>query len=183
MKSLDDFRKSNVSEGHVATSDFYLNNIVDPYTGKITLKKTRRSYMDFGHNKYPKYIGIPPEVGERDPQLHREELTEAKKSVADPPMMLVLKRQAIRYYPNNTKIALYYSDKLNQHFSVPYSDAGYGSPIQAESGILNRLTDEMSELYEALNDENKKRMLSKLFESEEDFKKIETFAYNWKHKC
>jgi len=190
MKSLDDFKKGLVTtEGHKALADYYLRNEVDPYTGKITLRKTREGYMDFGHNNYPKRIAIPPKVGEDESTLKKESLEEAKKvskkSVIDPPLLLVLKRQAIRYYPNNTKIALYYSDKLKQHFSVPYSDSGYGSPIQAEEedSVLNRLTPEMSELYEHLNESNKQRMLNRIFESEDEFNRIAEFAKKWSEKC
>jgi len=37
-----------------------------------------------------------------------------------PPFVLLLKRQAIRIYPNNTKIALYYNEKLGKYFSIPF---------------------------------------------------------------
>ena len=50
----------------------------------------------------------------------------------DPPYTLLLKREAIRMYPNGTKIALYYSKKLDKYFSVPY-DAG--AAIQAEETV------------------------------------------------
>jgi hypothetical protein len=50
----------------------------------------------------------------------------------DPPYTLLLKREAIRMYPNGTKIALYYSKKLDKYFSVPY-DAS--ASIQAEETI------------------------------------------------
>jgi hypothetical protein len=49
----------------------------------------------------------------------------------DPPFVLVLKRKAIRLYPNRTKIALYYNQKLDKYFSIPYG-AGVESPVQAE---------------------------------------------------
>lgn len=44
----------------------------------------------------------------------------------EPPPLVVLRRKAIRMYPFNTKVALYYSDKLNRYFSVPYQDMGDG---------------------------------------------------------
>jgi hypothetical protein len=51
----------------------------------------------------------------------------------DPPTVLLLKRKAIRMYPNGTKIALYFNDRLNKYFSVPYSeDIKISSSIQAE---------------------------------------------------
>lgn len=51
----------------------------------------------------------------------------------DPPFTLVLKRKAIRMYPNDTKIALYYNDRLKKYFSIPYSDKeNIDAPVQAE---------------------------------------------------
>ena len=55
---------------------------------------------------------------------------------ADPPFVLVLKRKAIRLYPNKTKIALYYNQKLDKYFSIPYG-AGIESPVQSESVMVN----------------------------------------------
>lgn len=37
------------------------------------------------------------------------------------PMILVMQRKSIRMFPNNTKVALYYSDVLDKYFTV--SDA------------------------------------------------------------
>ena len=51
----------------------------------------------------------------------------------DPPMVLVIKRKAIRMYPDGTRIALYFSDKLKKYFSVPYQyGPGMDAAIQAE---------------------------------------------------
>ena len=52
----------------------------------------------------------------------------------DPPFVLVLKRKSIRLYPNNTKIALYYNQKLDKYFSIPYG-GGVDAPVQAEETI------------------------------------------------
>jgi hypothetical protein len=52
----------------------------------------------------------------------------------DPPFVLVLKRKAIRMYPNNTRIALYYNDKLKKYFTIPYStEKDVDGPIQAQN--------------------------------------------------
>jgi len=52
----------------------------------------------------------------------------------DPPFVLVLKRRAIRMYPDKTKVALYYSKTLDKYFSVPYGGP-LGAAIQAEETI------------------------------------------------
>jgi hypothetical protein len=52
--------------------------------------------------------------------IQTDSITESKENVEDPPFVLMLKRKAIRLYPNKTKIALYYNQKLDKYFSVPY---------------------------------------------------------------
>jgi hypothetical protein len=51
---------------------------------------------------------------------------------SDPPFVLVLKRRAIRLYPNKTKVALYYNQKLNKYFTIPYGPDVSAQPLQAE---------------------------------------------------
>ena len=58
------------------------------------------------------------------------ELTEAKAS-DEPPFVLLLKRKAIRMYPDKTKVALYYNKQLDKYFSVPYG-TDVSAAIQAE---------------------------------------------------
>jgi hypothetical protein len=52
---------------------------------------------------------------------------------ADPPFVLVLKRKAIRLYPNKTKVALYYAPKIDRHFTIPYGPNFRDLPMSAES--------------------------------------------------
>lgn len=62
------------------------------------------------------------------------EMNEGYAKPSEPPPVLVLKRKAIRIYPNETRIALYYNDKLGKYFSVPYSshqEIGQ-APIQSD---------------------------------------------------
>ena len=69
-----------------------------------------------------------------DPEQVKEEILQLDEST-DPPYVLVLKRRAIRLYPDGTKVALYYSDRLNKIFSVPYSTS-MQPVIQAEETIV-----------------------------------------------
>lgn len=64
-------------------------------------------------------------------QAVREEYEELNEDVGDPPFVLVLKRKAIRLYPNGEKVALYYNNKIKKYFSVPYGP-GVDTNIQAE---------------------------------------------------
>ena len=66
------------------------------------------------------------------PQVKEEALDENVLQ-RDPPAVLVLRRKNIRSFSNDTYIALYYNDKLNKYFSIPYStNSDINSPIQAE---------------------------------------------------
>ena len=40
----------------------------------------------------------------------------------DIPTVLILKRKAIRVYPDNQKVALYYSQALDKYVTIPFSD-------------------------------------------------------------
>lgn len=60
------------------------------------------------------------------------ELTESPLDIdSPPPFVLMLKRQAVRLYPDGTKVALYYNKQLKKYFSVPYG-VSVDSAIQAE---------------------------------------------------
>jgi hypothetical protein len=69
-------------------------------------------------------------VKEDEDFIDAEQLDE-QNSGPTPPYVLLLKRTAIRLYPDGTKIALYYNKQLKKYFSVPY-DTPVSSAIQAE---------------------------------------------------
>ncbi len=60
----------------------------------------------------------------KDFKKFRQNLTESElvqeNGVALPPNILILRRQSIRQFPGHTLVALYYNDKLDQYFSVPF---------------------------------------------------------------
>lgn len=67
------------------------------------------------------------------PDTVKEETLDENVLQRDPPAVLVLRRKNIRSFSNDTSIALYYNDKLNKYFSIPYStNSDINSPIQAE---------------------------------------------------
>lgn len=81
-----------------------------------------------------------PETGRKYP-AHRktmgvkkaEEPGQMQESTGNIPFILVLKRKAIRQYPDGTKVALYFSEKLGKYFSVPYTEVkSLDSVIQSE---------------------------------------------------
>jgi len=70
-------------------------------------------------------------VKEDEDFIETDQLDEAQNPGPTPPYVLLLKRKAIRLYPDGTKIALYYNKQINKFFSVPY-DTPTGTAIQAE---------------------------------------------------
>lgn len=83
-------------------------------------------------------------------QAVREEYEELDEAIntSDPPFVLILKRKAIRLYPSGEKVALYYNNRINKYFSVPYGP-GVDANIQAEdfkSGINTINEDAIAQL-------------------------------------
>jgi hypothetical protein len=135
-------------------------------------------------------------------QAVREDLNEARGDsvgsafplVPDPPVVLVIKRKAVRLYPDGTRVALYWSDKLKKYFSVPYGPA-LDSTIQAEEYVreflqsdeialndgnnvsLNEETKEMFvDVYERLDEQNREYFWNQLTESASTFGKLYEFC-------
>ena len=109
-----------VSEGVIDSADYKIS----PETGR----KVRAHRIVLGKKE-----GDENNVKEEF-AIEAESLDEALDEMPkDPPVVLVLKRKAIRLYPDKTRIALYYNDKINKYFSVPYmSDDNGKFPLQAE---------------------------------------------------
>lgn len=49
------------------------------------------------------------------------DLSEAK--IKEPPATLLMRRKAIRMFPDGKRVVLYYVDKLNRYISIPYDEA------------------------------------------------------------
>jgi hypothetical protein len=88
-----------------------------------------------------KYKAHRTKVGDTAPQVgdDPDEVKESTEVVIDeahnqnPPFVLILKRKAVRYYPEGITNVLYYNEKLNRYFSVPYSSGvPMDNPVQAE---------------------------------------------------
>ena len=121
--------REDLEEGVVVSSDFKLGK-----DGR-KVKAHRRKIGD-------DLLG-EPEYAEVEKMQKEEvvELTEAK----DPPFVLILKRRAIRLYPDGTKVALYHNDRLNKVFAVPY-DTTMDPVIQAEEVELEEAVDAIGQL-------------------------------------
>jgi hypothetical protein len=97
-------------------------------------------------------------VREEVEQVNDIQLTEEQMK-GDPPFVLVLKRKAIRLYPNKTKIALYYNDKLNKYFSIPYStDKDIDAPIQTEEVDLVEGKEVMDHIHDIVKEKQARKV-------------------------
>ena len=111
-------------------------------------------------------------------QTIREDLDEARMDVPlvpDPPVVLVIKRKAVRLYPDGTRIALYWSDKLKRVFSVPYG-MPMDAPIQAEEFVKELAESEELLLNDgnvlSLNEETKQQIINTYEQLDEESKTI-----------
>jgi hypothetical protein len=157
-------------------------------------------------NKMVDLISNNKQIFQKTRQAIREEaeLNEAPVD-GDPPPVLMLKRKSIRLYPDNTRVALYYNDKLDKYFSIPYGPK-VDTAIQAEEiqesvmdslhGIVNNkqantvkfadgktarvdhfTASAIVQVHKALNDENKKKFADMVHKSRDHFSRASDFAF------
>ena len=193
-----------------------LNKMVDVVTNnKQIFQQTRRAVredivdtsdfkIDKTGRKYKAHrikLGDTP-AADGSVELAKEEvvqLTEAQ----DPPFVLVLKRKAIRLYPDGTKIALYHNDRLDKDIAVPYTTSSQ-PVIQAEAvdaiGQLQKIKDSHQHgtvnhkdgsaskvdvqtahavltVHKNLNDENKKKFADMVARSAHHMQKAAEFSW------
>jgi len=65
-----------------------------------------------------------------------EIIVEAASFKSDPPNMIVLKRKAIRIFPDGRKVALYHADKIDKYVSIPYSDMTQKNVMQVHEAWM-----------------------------------------------
>lgn len=103
--------REDLDESLLATSDFKLGP---------SGKKVKAHRLKVGDTKMDEEVDVL-------------ELVEQGVMKKEPPFVLILKRKAFRLYPNGMKVALYYNDKIDKYFSIPYStEKDVDSVLQAE---------------------------------------------------
>ena len=60
----------------------------------------------------------------------------------DIPAVIILKRKAIRVYPDNQKVALYYSQALDRYISIPYGRNSKALDMTLNEGRLDEISQE-----------------------------------------
>lgn len=193
MKSLQQFRNVNkesevVKENIKATSDFKI--------GPSGRKVKAHRFKVGDENKL-----------EDDDVAETRDIIDIKEASfgGEPPFILVLKRKAIRMYPDGTHVALYWNDNLKKYFSVPYENSkGVVGYIQAteqintldtlnsiikeekskelflESGDIKNvdvdLANNIINVFNSLNEDNKQKLIDMLSKSNEQFGKAIHFV-------
>jgi len=171
-----------------------------------TFNPADRAIMQNLFNKMVDLISNNKQIYTKARQAVREELEEGTRMDAPlvpiPPIILVIKRKAVRLYPDGTRIALYYNDKMKRYFSIPFGTPEADiSGVQAESFIdelrssINLTEDTMLQLsdgtevemtpamieqivttYDNLIEKNKEQFINLLTSSEESFDKAYEFC-------
>ena len=169
-----------------------------------TFNPADRAIMQNLFNKMVDLISNNKQIYSKAKQAVREDLEEATSVplVPMPPIIMVIKRKAVRLYPDGTRIALYYSEKLKRYFSVPFGTPEADmSGVQAENFIdelrsssnltedtmlqlsdgtevemTPEMIDEIVYAYDGLEEENKEKFIGLLTSSEESFDKAYEFC-------
>jgi hypothetical protein len=119
-----------------------------------------------------------------DPGEVKEEIVLDESIAKDPPFILILKRKAIRLYPNGMKVAVYRNDRLNKDFAIPFTqdDAGMiqAEQIELDTGDIIELDEETLEAFQAvylsLTEENQEKFVDLIHTSPETFEQAREFA-------
>jgi hypothetical protein len=67
-----------------------------------------------------------------DPRVQRVGYPSNK---TEAPSVLLLKRKAIRVFPDGQKVALYYAQAIDKYVSIPYNEIGINEEVELEEGI------------------------------------------------
>lgn len=139
-------------------------------------------------------------------EIESEDLNEARMNMPmEPPVVLMLKRKAVRLYPDGQKVALYYNKQLDKYFSVPYEidSVVQAEEVQLEESVMDSLhkivagkqansvkfasghsrkidhytASAITQVHKALNDDNKKKFADLVHKSPEHFQKAAAFAF------
>lgn len=87
----------------------------------------------------------PDYLSKADPRFNKK-----FPSDRDIPTVLILKRKAIRVYPDNQKVALYYSQALDKYVTIPFSDVQFAVNEQSYADLYSDKEKVKSDVYDEL---------------------------------
>ena len=157
--------RKSVSEGVIDTADFKLS---------ASGKKVRAHKVV---------------LDKEDEEEIKEEMSLEEAVVSEPPFIILLKRTAVRLYPNDLMVATYTSDKLKREFAIPFAGKKAGMfqsaeeyRIELNDGTVIELDEEtdiaFENVYEELDEENKEKFVLMMYESKQTFEKLKDFVLN-----
>lgn len=148
MKLLADFKKLTEKAVDIETSDFKI---------LPSGRKQRAKRFKVGEKITPEQGGPEWQDPNNFVNVKEETINEVSTVESDPPYVLILQRKAIRLYPNEVRIALYYNKQLNKHFSVPYGLKGTEGIIQAEEHEIENIVESvMDQLHQIVDNKSAK---------------------------
>jgi hypothetical protein len=71
-----------------------------------------------------------------NPDIMTEEVKKTKTKnidINEMPALLILKRRAIRVFPDGQKVALYWADRINRYVTVPFEGVGLSEETTTEA--------------------------------------------------
>ncbi len=156
--------RKSISEGIVDTADYKLS---------ASGKKVRAHRIVF----------------DKEDKKEKEDMSLEEAVLLEPPFIILLKRTAIRLYPNDLRVATYKSDKLKREFAIPFVGREAGMiqsteeyRIELNDGNTIELDEEtdiaFENVYEELDEENKEKFVLMMYESKETFEKLKDFVLN-----
>lgn len=72
------------------------------------------------------------ETSEQDEDITIEEAAKTDFDITQVPPMIIMKRKAIRVFPDGQKVALYWADRINKYISVPFQSIGLSESLDEQ---------------------------------------------------
>lgn len=164
MKKLSDFRKEGMLEE--ATDDDrrltalvraglfdakklpLLRRAMDK-SAKETTPQERGVLIDLLHHLIS-VVNSNQAIYTKVKQAVREDITEQTR-VKEPPATLLMRRKAIRMFPDGKRVVMYYIDKLKRYISIPY-DEFFGMSFKdipmSEEPITESVLEELKDIVD-----------------------------------
>lgn len=101
--------------------------------------------------------------------VHQEETITEGTTLKDPPALLIMRRKAIRMFPDGKRVVMYYIDQIAKYISIPYDEFGLNGG-HANIPVVEEV-DYLSEEPEEVNEISKGRLKSYVRKATKDVKK------------
>jgi len=106
-------------------------NLLDALMAEVLSDKQvyRKIKQDVMMKEAKDYFATP------DPRVKRAGYPSQKEA----PTVLLLKRKAIRVFPDGQKVALYYAQAIDKYVSIPYNEIGVNEQVELDEGAAGTI--------------------------------------------